>query len=270
MNDWGKKMSAKKAEWPEPGDLVIASVQRITDYGAYVTLDEYGKEGLLHVSEVSSGWVRNIRDFVREGQKTVLKILRVDTEKGHVDLSLRRVSRHERREKILSWKKERKAESLLRTVAEKLKMPIEELQAKTGAEIEEKFGGIYEGFERAAREGPEPLIEAGLPKDIVAVIAEVAKDKIRPPMVKIKGMLELRCSKPRGIIDIREALLSAQKLEKERNASIHLYAVAAPKYAIEVLAEDYKEAERILQKSAEAAIKSITNAGGAGVFQRGK
>ena len=263
-------MSAKKAEWPESGDLVIASVQRITDYGAYVTLDEYGKEGLLHVSEVASGWVRNIRDFVREGQKTVLKVLRVQTEKGHVDLSLRRVSGHERREKILSWKKERKAESLLRTVAEKLGVPFEELYGKTGAEIEEKFGGIYEGFERAALEGPDPLIEAGLPKDIVVVIAEVAKDKIRPPMVKVRGVLELRCSKPRGIIDIREALLSVQKLEKERNASVHLYAVAAPKYAIEVHAEDYKEAEKMLQKAAEAAIKSITNAGGAGVFERGK
>ncbi len=46
-------------------------------------------EGLLHVSEISSSWIRNIRDFVREGQKMVLKVLRVDLEKGHIDLSLR-------------------------------------------------------------------------------------------------------------------------------------------------------------------------------------
>ena len=85
-------ITLKRPEWPEVGDLVIVTVNRITDYGAYVTLDEYGKEGLLHVSEVASSWVRNIRDFVREGQKTVLKVLRVDTEKGHVDISLRRVT----------------------------------------------------------------------------------------------------------------------------------------------------------------------------------
>jgi translation initiation factor 2 subunit 1 len=265
-----EKMSAKKTEWPEPGDLVIASIQRITDYGAYVILDEYEKEGLLHISEVASGWVRNIRDFVREGQKTVLKVLRVDTEKRHVDVSLRRVSRSERREKVLSWKKERKAESLMRTVSEKLKMVFDELYAKTGAEIEEKFGGIYEGFERAAREGPDPLMEAGLSKDVAVVITEVAKEKIRPSMVKIKGVLALRCMKRNGVIQIREALLSAQKLDKQKSASIHLYTVAAPKYAIEVSAEDYKEAEKILQKAAEAAIKSITTAGGTGVFQRGK
>jgi len=263
-------MAVKKAEWPEPGELVTASVKKITDFGAYVTLDEYGKEGLLHVSEVSSGWVRNIREFVREGQKTVLKVLRVDAEKGHVDLSLRRVSRHERREKLLASKMEKKAESLLRSVSEKLKIPIEELSTKASSMIEEKFGGVYEGLERAAREGPDPLIEAGLPRDVAVALAEVAKDKIRPPMVKIKGLLELRCMKPNGVIYIRESLLSAQKIEKPKDTRVRFYAVAAPKYAVEVLAEDYKEAEKLLQRAAETAIKTITKAGGTGAFQRGK
>jgi len=263
-------MAFKKADWPEPGDLVLTSVQRITDYGAYVTLDEYGKEGLLHISEVTSGWVRNIRDFVREGQKVVLKVLRVDTEKGHVDLSLRRVSRRERREKVLSWKRERKAESLLRSVSEKLNMPAEEVYSKTGALIEEKFEGLYEGLERAAREGPHPLVEAGMPKELATTIAEVAKEKIRLPMVKIKGTLQLQCMKPNGVVYIRDALLSAQTVEKPEGTKIHVYVVATPKYAIEVQAEDYKEAERILQKVSETAIKTITNAGGTGVFQRAK
>jgi len=263
-------MATRKSEWPEPGDLVIATVQRITDYGAYVLLDEYGKEGLLHISEVSSGWVRNIRDFVREAQKTVLKVLRVNTEKGQVDLSLRRVSRIERREKILSWKRERKAESMMRSISERLKMPLEEVYAKTGTVIEEKFGGIYEGLERAAREGSDPLIQAGLPQNLAGAIAEVAKDKIRLPMVKIKGTLQLQCFKPNGAIHIREALLSAQKIGRPKEARVRLYVVAAPKYAVEVLAEDYKEAEKILQEAAETAIKVVTKAGGTGSFQRGK
>ena len=263
-------MTAKRTEWPEPGDLVIVSVRRITDYGAYVTLDEYdGKEGLLHISEVSSGWVRNIREFVREEQKTVLKVLGVNAEKGQVDLSLRRVSRLERREKILSWKKERKAESLMRSISEKLQIPAEELQRKSEI-VEEKFGGLYEALERAALEGPDALVEAGLPKDIAVAMSEVAKDKIKPPMVKITGLLELQCMKPDGIAAIKEALLSAQKIEKSKDTKVRIYAVAAPKYAVEVLAEDYKEAEKILQKAGDVAIKTIAKAGGKGVFQRGK
>ncbi len=263
-------MALRKAEWPEPGDLVLTSVQRITDYGAYVTLDEYGKEGLLHVSEVSSGWVRNIRDFVREGQKVVLKVLRVNTEKGHVDLSLRRVSKRERREKVLSWKRERKAESLLRSVSEKLSIPTEELFAKSGTLIEEKFGGLYEGLEAAAREGPDLLTQAGVPQETATIIAEIAKEKIKLPLVKIKGTIELQCMKPNGVEYIRDALLDAQKIEKPEGTTIHVYVVAAPKYAVEVQAKDYKEAESLLQKSSETALKTITKAGGTGSFERTK
>ena len=158
-------MAERKPEWPEVGDLVIATIETVTDYGAYAKLDEYEKRGLLHVSEISSSWIRNIRDFVREGQKIVLKVLRVDLEKGHIDFSLRRVTKRERIEKVLSWKKERKAEALLRGVAEKVGLTNEELYEKAGKIIEEKYD-LYEGFEKAAIEGPEALTEIGVPEEL--------------------------------------------------------------------------------------------------------
>ncbi len=263
-------MATKKPEWPEAGDLVLASVQRITDFGAYVTLDEYGKEGLLHVSEVSSGWVRNIRDFVREGQKTVLKVLRVNAEKGHIDLSLRRVSGRERREKLLSWKHDRKADSILRTVADKLKMTPEEVYEKTKTVMDEKYGGAYEALEKAVKENSDFLEKEGLPKELAAALTEVAREKIKLPLVTIKGVLELQCLKPKGVNQIRDALLTAQNIEAPEPAKIHVYVIASPKYAIEVEAEDYKEAERILQKAADTAIDFIAKAGGTGAFQRAK
>jgi translation initiation factor 2 subunit 1 len=263
-------MSVKKAEWPEVGDLVIASIEKVTNYGAYVFLDEYGKEGLLHISEVSSGWVRNIRSFIREGQKTVLKVLRVDPEKGHVDLSLRRVTKRERREKILTWKKERKAEGLLRSVSERLNMSFEEVYEKAGSLIEAKFGELYKGLEKVATEGVDVLLELGVPKNLAAAIIEVVKEKIKLPQVKIKGTIELQCMKHDGVVRIREALLSAQNIEKASGTKIRVYVVAPPKYRIEVLAEDYKEAEAILERATQTAIRTITKAGGTGSFRRGK
>ena len=149
---------SEKPEWPEVGDLVLATVETVTDYGAYAKLDEYDKEGLLHISEISSSWVRNIRHFVREGQKVVLKVLRVNVEKAHIDLSLRRVTKREKIEKIMSWKKERKAETLLRSVSEKTGLPPDEIHEKAGALIEHEFGGVYEGLEKAAKEGTEVLL----------------------------------------------------------------------------------------------------------------
>jgi len=262
-------MAERKPEWPESGDLVIATIETVTDYGAYAKLDEYNKRGLLHVSEISSSWIRNIRDFVREGQKLVLKVLRVDLEKGHIDLSLRRVTKREKIEKILSWKKYRKAEALLRGVAEKVGLPPEEVYEKAGSLAEKEFG-LYEAFEITVKEGPEALTKIGVPEKIAQAFAEVAQERIHVKMVKVKGVLEIRCMKPNGVKIIKESLLNAKKAEKTKDADVRFYVIAAPKYSVEVLAENYKRAEEILQKVAQSVITNITKAGGQGTFRREK
>lgn len=260
-------MAERKPEWPETGDLVIATIETVTDYGAYVKLDEYEKRGLLHVSEISSSWIRNIRDFVREGQKMVLKVLRVDSEKGHIDLSLRRVTKRERIEKILSWKKERKADALLRGVAEKVGVSSVELYETAGKLVEDKFG-LYEGFEKAVIDGPEAIMKIGVPENIAKAFVEVAQERIHVKRVKVKGVLEIRCMKPNGVKIIKEAFQEAKSDKKD--AEVRFYVIAAPKYSIEVLAENYKRAEDVLQKAAQSVMSNITKAGGQGTFRREK
>jgi translation initiation factor 2 subunit 1 len=262
-------MDERKPEWPEVGDLVIATIETVTDYGAYAKLDEYNKRGLLHVSEISSSWIRNIRDFVREGQKMVLKVLRVDTEKGHIDLSLRRVTKREKIEKVLSWKKERKAEALLREVAEKVGLSDEEVYEKAGVLVEEKYG-LYEGFEKVVKEGTEVLTKIGVPESLAKVFAEVAEERIHVKMVKVKGTLEIRCMKPNGVKIIQDSFLDAKKAEKTKDADVRFYVAAAPKYSVEVLAENYKRAEEVLQKVAQSVVSNVVKAGGQGTFRREK
>ncbi len=260
-------MAERKPQWPEAGDLVIATIETVIDYGAYAKLDEYDKRGLLHVSEISSSWIRNIRDFVREGQKVVLKVLRVDHEKGHIDLSLRRVTKRERIEKIMSWKKERKAEALLRGVAEKTSLTPDEVYQKAQA-IEQKYD-LYEAFEKAAVEGPDALTEIGVPENLAKAFTEVAQERIHVKMVKVKGVLEIRVVKPNGVKIIKEAFHKA-KGEKIKDAKVTFYVIAAPKYSVEVQAENYKRAEDVMQKTTDNVITAVTNAGGEGTFRREK
>jgi translation initiation factor 2 subunit 1 len=258
-----------KQEWPEAGDLVIATVQSVADYGAYAKLDEYDKQGLLHVSEISSSWIRNIRDFVREGQKLVLKVLRVDVEKRHIDLSLRRVTKREKIEKMMAWKKERKAETLVRSVADKMGLSPEQVYEKAGTAIEKEYG-LYEGFERAVKEGPEILTKIGISEELANAFVTVAQERIHVPMVKVKGIVEVSCMKPNGVKVIKEAFLNAKKAEKSRTAKLRFYVVAAPKYRVEVMADNYKDAEDVLQKVGETVVSNVSKAGGQGVFRREK
>ena len=262
-------MAERKPEYPEIGDLIIATIETVTDYGAYAKLDEYDKRGLLHVSEISSSWIRNIRDFVREGQKMVLKVLRVDVEKGHIDLSLRRVTKRERIEKIKFWKKDRKAEALLKEVAEKVGLPVQEVYERAGTLIEEKYS-LYDGFEKASTEGFEALTKIGVPENLAKAFAEVAKERIHVKLVKVKGVLEIRCLKPNGVKLIKDAFLNAQNVEKAEGTDVQFAVIAAPRYSVEVAAANWKRAEEVLQQVADSVVSNITGAGGTGSFKREK
>lgn len=262
-------MSMGKSEWPEVGDLVVATVVRVVGHGAYVVLDEHsGKEGLLHISEISSRWVRNIRNHVRERQKMVLQIQRVDPFKGQVDLSLRRVTQDDKRKKLEEWKKHRKAETLITAAAAKLKVDVNDFYAKTGIKIVEHYGSLYDGLEAAAKNGAEALHEAGVTKKASKVLAAIAVDKIVVKGVTIQGELEITSLAPRGIEDIKKTLNEAKKIAAEHDAEAKLYSIASPKYRIEVTAEDYKKAENALDKVVQFATEAWESHDGKISFSR--
>ncbi|HIG99419.1 MAG TPA: S1 RNA-binding domain-containing protein, partial [Thermoplasmata archaeon] len=107
-----------KKEYPEEGELVVGTITKVQGFGAFVSLDEYpNKEGFIHISEIATGWVKRIRNFVREKQKVVCKVVHVDEAKKHIDLSLKKVNDHQRREKIQDWKNAQKATKLFEMVA---------------------------------------------------------------------------------------------------------------------------------------------------------
>ncbi len=262
-------MSSEKTSLPEVGEFVVATVTRITPHGAYVTLDEYNKvEGFVHISEVSSSWVRNIRDHVHEGQKTVLRVLRVEPAKLHVDLSLRRVSGPEKKEKLLRWKQDTRGRKLLAMAADRLKVNPEEAYEKIGVLLEDTFGSVYQGLERAAEDGETTLLKANIPQEWATALSEVARSKIRLQRMKIRGVLEMSCAKPNGVELLREAFSKAIGVRKPPHTSISIHTMGAPKYRIEVSAENFKDAERVLDASVQAALKSISTSGGEGKFTR--
>lgn len=159
---------------------------------------------------------------------------------------------------------------MLRSASEKLNIPIEEVYENAGTLIEKEFGDLHEGLEKTAKEGAGVLLKLGVPKDIAVTLEKIAKERIKIPMVKIKGILELRCTKPNGATLIKEALLSAQKIGEPEETGVDIYVVAPPRYRIVVSAEDYKSAENVLKKATETALKNIAKVGGQGVFEREK
>jgi translation initiation factor 2 subunit 1 len=247
------------SEYPEDGELVVCTVTSVKNFGAFVTLDEYGgKEGFIHVRDVATGWVKYIRDYIREGQKVVCKVLAVDPSKGHIDLSLKQVNEHQKREKIQAWKNENKAEKLLGLVASKIGKKPEELAQECLSEFLDSYGSLYGAFEEAAL-NPKAFKKQFGKKKWVDAFLEVAKENIQPPKVEIVGILEITCPEPDGIVHIRNALMEEASSEK---AEINIRYMGAPRYRVEVSAPDYKTAEEELKKLYEAVTKRLEKHGG--------
>jgi translation initiation factor 2 subunit 1 len=251
-------------DYPEVGDLVVASVTRVVDYGAYVKLDEYiGVEGLVHISEIASTYVKNIRVHIREGQKLVLKVLRVSTQRAQVDLSLRRVTGREKSEKMLEWKKVKKADSIIKGAAERLNVG-EEDATKIRSVIDEKFDNPYDAFEEAIDEGEETFTKLGLSEEWAKALTEVARTKIRLERAKITGTVELTCTKTAGVEAIKQALRGAKKVKKTRGTSIKIYAIGSPRYRLEVKSKEITDAQATLNLAIEEVLGAIKGLGGEG------
>ncbi|MDR3102582.1 MAG: translation initiation factor IF-2 subunit alpha [Methanocalculaceae archaeon] len=250
-------------DWPIEGEFVVCSVTEVKDFAAFVALDEYeGRKGLIPIAEISRGWIKHIRDYIREGQKVVCKVLYVDETRGHIDLSLKDVNEHQRREKIQDWKNEQKAHKWISFASENSAVAVKMIEEAMYL----AYSSLYAAFEDIAISCDATLAKFNLPGVAKDALAKVASDNVKILKVTVSAVLELMSNKPDGVIVIRRALRSAEP--KVDGAEIELLYLGAPRYRIKVVAPDYKTAERALEKAAGAAIGVMERAEGTGKLVR--
>jgi translation initiation factor 2 subunit 1 len=257
----------KYSGWPETGEPVVGRVDDIEDFGVFVDLLEYeDKRGLCHVSEVASGWIKNVRDHVNPDQRVVAKVLDVDRGSRQIDLSLKDVNDHQRKDKIQDWKNEQKADNWMEIAFGDLPDEAFETVANT---LLSEFGSLYDGFEAAAIHGREALAEVELTNDQRAAIVETARDNVSVPYVTVTGYVDLECPGSAGVDVVREALQAAEgNGGVPEEVDLEVTYVGAPEYRIEVQAPDYKTAETQLEASADRAGDVVTDHDGTAVYHR--
>lgn len=244
-------MLLKKTGFPQEDELVLCTVTSVQYSSVFCTLDEYGQRtGMIHISEVAPGRIRNLREFVKEGKKIVCKVLRINPEKGHIDLSLRRVNEMQKREKLNQVKQEQLAEKIIEHAANQhLKKP-EEVYAALSKTLLPKYGGIFPAFEAVAQGTLDlsTIIDKKLATDITTAIQQ----RIKPPKVELDGDLSLTSYAPNGIEQIKEVLARAQNSPAKPTIRYK----GAGTYHIVVTAEDPKTAEKLLKTTTDTVLES--------------
>ena len=255
-------------DWPEEGELVVCSVKSVKENGAYLNLDSYPeREGFVFIGEIATGWVRNIRAHVREGQRVVAKVIGIKRERDSVNLSIKSVSEERRRDALQSWKNEQRASQIMRVAAERIGWDGVKTTA-VSEEMKEAFGSLYGALEESAIT-ERALEESGFEGAWIAVVTELAIENIVPPFVEIRGLFEIKVWGPEGVEAISGALKAAEDCaDGEDEVTLTCHYDGAPNYRVDIKAPDYPSAEAVWEAAQEAASKKIGSVEGSIAIER--
>jgi translation initiation factor 2 subunit 1 len=200
-----------------------------------VYIDEYDKEGMIHISEISSGWVKDIRSHVKQGQTVVAKVMRV--EGSHISLSLKRVDKKQENNKIKDYRLNQRAEKMLELAAKHLKKTLNQAYDEAGFRLQDRFGSLYEGF-KISINNPQMLLENDIPQEWVDQIKAIAEKSITQKEFEFKAKLHIKTYKPAGISIIKKIVADAEK------GGLEIKYIAAPDYMAKYRSMNAKKGEK--------------------------
>jgi translation initiation factor 2 subunit 1 len=193
---------------PQRDDFVVVKVIQILDYGAFVELLEYKNiRGFVHISNVSSSWVKNIRNFVKMNQVRVAKVLNVDTQKNQIDLSFAGVNPMRERAVLSQFKQINREEKLIALLAKNTSKPFNDVWAAVADPLIAEHGSLYNAFEKIAL-GYDSSKE--LAKEWVAPVVDLVEKNIVVSKKEISGCLKLRSLSSNGLVDVKDVLSAAE------------------------------------------------------------
>ena len=247
----------------------MVNVRSIAEMGAYVHLLEYNNiEGMILLSELSRRRIRSINKLIRVGKTEPVVVIRVDKEKGYIDLSKRRVSAEDVEKCTERYAKAKAVNSILRHVAELLHYDsdeqLEELYQKTAWHFEEKYkkqkASAYDFFKQSVLD-PSILAECGLDEHTKEVLLNNIKRKLTSQAVKIRADVEVACYGYEGIDAVKAALKAGLALSTDE-LPIKINLIAPPLYVMTTSTPEKTDGLKALNDAIDAIQSKITSLGG--------
>ncbi|HDD46232.1 MAG TPA: S1 RNA-binding domain-containing protein [Candidatus Aenigmarchaeota archaeon] len=249
----------KKSGNPEVGELVVCKITKLNPNSAYAELLEYPeKNGIIHISEVASRWVKNIKEFLKLNQYVVCKVIYFDGKM--VSLSIKRVRKEDASRKLDEFKKERRAEKMLEMAAKLINKTIDDVYREIGDVVENEFGS-FEKLIDIAMKNEDMLASKGISKEWIDAIKNIVEKSRTKKVYEVKCMLELFSYKPDGIELIKNVLKQAEI------RGVEIKYISAPKYMLIGRGENYKELKVSVTEICNRIVKEIERLGGKGKFK---
>merc|ERR1712096_564603 len=255
-------------KYPEVDDVVMVNVRSIADMGAYVHLLEYNNiEGMILLSELSRRRIRSINKLIRVGRTEPVVVIRVDKDKGYIDLSKRRVSKEDIEKCTEKYSKAKAVNSIVRHVAEilgfKSNEELEDLYRKTAWFFEtkcKKQGTAYDYFKQSVAD-PSLLNDLGLDENTKQVLVENIQRKLTQQAVKIRADFECSCFTYEGIDAVKDALRAGIAVGNPE-IPIRINLIAPPVYVMTCSTPERTEGLALLNEGYKVVEEKIKSSGG--------
>ncbi|CAD1476536.1 unnamed protein product, partial [Heterotrigona itama] len=223
---------------------------------------------MILLSELSRRRIRSINKLIRVGKTEPVVVIRVDKEKGYIDLSKRRVSAEDVEKCTERYAKAKAVNSILRHVAELLHYDsddqLEELYQKTAWHFEEKYkkqkASAYDFFKQSVLD-PSILAECGLDEHTKEVLLNNIKRKLTSQAVKIRADVEVACYGYEGIDAVKAALKAGLALSTDE-LPIKINLIAPPLYVMTTSTPEKQDGLKALNDAIDAIQDKITSLGG--------
>jgi len=246
--------------------MVMVRVNRINEIGAFVSLLEYNdKEGIILLSELSRRRMRSVNKHIRVGKKEVLQVLRVDKEKGYIDLSKKNLKDEDIAECTQRYMKSKTVHSIMSHVADiqtgtDKVYTLEDLYKTIGWPLYEKYGHAYDAFKKAAAN--EDIFEGiQAAEHIKDAILKTIQHRLGSQPVKIQADIQVTCFAYEGIDAIKPALRAGQDCGS-KDEPIRVQLVCSPEYILVTTSTDPERGLACVKRAIEAIQTEIKSHGG--------
>ncbi|KAL4992607.1 translation initiation factor 2, alpha subunit [Aspergillus falconensis] len=249
-------------KYPEVDSYVMVNVKQIAEMGAYVKLLEYDNiDGMILLSELSRRRIRSIQKLIRIGRNEVVIVLRVDKEKGYIDLSKRRVSPEDVIKCEERYNKSKAVHSILRHVAEATQTPLETLYQQIAWPLNRKYGHSHDAF-KISITNPDVWADVEFPNEAVKKeLTQYIGKRLTPHPTKVRADIEVTCFGYDGIDAVKNALRTAEAENTPEN-QIKVKLVAPPLYVLTSQCLDKAHGIKMLEEAIERIETTIKASGG--------
>lgn len=253
-----KECRMYEKEYPEIGDILVARVNKMIDMGAYCSLLEYNNlEGMLLHSELQRKRIRSIKSVIRPGRTEYVQVLRVNREKGYIDLSRKRVTQEDLPAVKERYNKAKASHSIIKQVARlsRGKYTMLQLYELFGWPMARKFKFTIDGFKWAMENWEECLKEfPEIPLDCRDNLKKNIENRLKPQEVTVRATIDVTCFSSEGV-DAIKAALKAGLQESTDDCKISIKLVAPPRFTVSLNTFKQDEGIKVINKS----IDTITN-----------